>query len=905
MIKLPSLYLSLFLVSVLCSTAVGQSTLSNKIVITLTENGGQWKIEGKNTIQIVNRSAAEIGTFRLLLQPEANEPSSLPLRIGALEATRHFRILATDPAEMRIGLFPALKPGESIIVTIPFEAMITSTPRPWGSFISRIDGHVVILARHYYPQIKFSDGSGEPISAVTQSLSILVPDSLTIVAGGSGQARSKKSLDRDEYRISGQDAADMAFIAAGKMDEETLAEADCSIKHIRFRDHENEKTSLVKDIKQTIVYYGNVLGPPPRSEILLISHPELPARAMSYPGLIIYRPDLMDNHAMSHEIARQWFGFQSVKDGWLRRSLADYLAWKYDATRNNPGGSILKQESYWKSLWWNYRTMSPEEWMRLMTEILGNRIHYPKYNPGKTTTWESRAHEYSQYIVGSHALQLLEHSIGTDAMELLLRQYLLAETTGEVTIDTFIDLVRAVSSPSEAEKFRLALTTNIQPDIRILKVEEVEEGPHQWRTKISLAYNGDWVIPVDALIITARDSIRRTELRLKKNVELVITSTTRVEQVIIDPDNHLYDSNRFNNRWPRRISLHPIIGRPSWDVYSVYYRPRLFKDWRHDWRIGIRVSGGLGLNLMPILPALFQNNFDLDLTFSLETPQYNWGGRLAYRTPLSSIHLTYWEFVTDYEYPRNRQILSIVNYLGEPSYFFTSGKSYYQRLTTQIKRVEYTATDADGWWDRGIQYWLGEEYQRFFYSEKYRYVLQGFGLVGQSIQGRKKWNLSRFTLAADGEIHAWDRVIVRGHLESGFVWDPRRGNDLRYRLQYLPRIWKERKDFVPLFRGFVSQSEVWWDTVMGSGLSLGYESNLPIWPMVYADYTLVSNEQGSIFRRLDRIEDQSGEYFAAGIGIESQSLVEMGLYFPLWLSDPPEGEDHWGPRIIVQWGFYF
>ncbi len=878
------------------------------------------EIIGKNSVHISNSWDQPLGELYFRLTPNARETG---LSLESVEATRDIRISGEKTPYLQLGLFPALKPGEHIIIDFQFSTRIAPSKDPMLSQIRQDSSSIQVLAQHFYPTLECFHNNGwmkdhhnvsigYPQAKGDYNVDITVPEDMDVVSGSRENEVTSKPVRRKSYRFVETNVNEFAFIAST---ETEMIESEDSPFLLRAAVTGKNQQPVLKNALKMIdpvlhVYHG-WLGDFPKNELTVVAFQDLPARVISWKNLIVFHPVLLDEPTISHELARQWFGFYvgatEPNEIWLNESLAEFYVWRYEQRMlDETKKEIQNQTNVFKQLRFRYRHMTRDEWMRVILEVMGDRVDYPKFEPGKHTRWETSSHLYSQYVVGSHALQILEHTVGSDVMDEIVDLYLSRYKYGYAATDDFIDIVKEICGKGTADNFRLALTTNIRPDFQIRSVEGEEKSPHQWETKVTTEYDGDWSIPVDALAITTtNDSLRIKQVNMAENKSLVFTSKDPIKLILIDPENKMYDANRFNNRWPRRLIFRPLLGRPSWDVYSISYRPRFYKDWLQHWRLGLRISGGLGLNLMPIMPALFQNRFNLDITFSTGMPENNWGGNFSYSTPLSSIHRIYWKTMIDYTWPRNRQILSLIDYIGEPSYYLTSGVSRYNRFVTEIQRVEYTDTLTYGWWDRGIQYRIIEEFKRFYYSGDRRYMIQVFGLLAHSLRDKEAFNSSRFTLAADGEQHLWDWIIARGHVEFGFTWDKSSEDILRYRLQYLPRIWKDRRDIVPLYRGFVKNPDLWWNTVAGSGFSFGYETDWFAWPMIYMDLAFVSEESGSVADRLQSLTTSINGFMAGGIGIESQSLFELGVYFPVWLSHPPEGESFWYPRMILQWGYYF
>ncbi len=448
----------------------------------------------------------------------------------------------------------------------------------------------------------------------------------------------------------------------------------------------------------------------------------------------------------------------------------------------------------------------------------------------------------------------------------------------------------------------MALTTNLRTDLKIESVESTYNKNRTWQSIVRTTFQGDWIVPVDVLIVTdIGDSTLLEKVWVEKDGVLELTTNSSIAIVELDPYKQIFDSNRFNNRWPRQITLQPEYGLPTWETYQVYYRPKLKKDWRGNWRTGIYFSGGLGINLMPIMPAFYQNLFDLEITFSTEIPNHNWGGRFNYRTPLKSTTNLYWSLEVGLEYPKNWSKISLVSYIGETSYLATHGKSSFSRLITTLSSTEYTAADSGDWWSVGKNLILKEEWTLFSYSPSQRYLIEIHALGG--IQDKNEFYNIGFS--SDFETHNIERFVIHLHCEAGFVWDDRESNELAYRLLFIPKVWQQREGQIPLFRGVAVDEKYWNKNIFSVGFNLGLETNTIAWPMIYVDGAVTNNNIGTLPGRIDQLSKSKDVFIAAGVGLESQTMMEIGLYFPFWVSHPTKGEEHFALRVLMQWGFYF
>ncbi|NOZ03896.1 MAG: M1 family metallopeptidase [FCB group bacterium] len=890
-----------------------------------TKESPAW-IEGVNHVTITNRWDRPLG--EVYFHNNANgfynprDDKTPRTIIGKVQSTRLGKVMDTEKVTMKIGLFPALKPGESVLIDIPFVTKIAQTPGPFFPTVGSRGDTTIYNLIYFYPVLEFFHADGwhvqnhggkeNPHSNLAE-YEVALTSPREYVVGTSAHLLNTDTLRNGSLKrkYSYPRAVSFSAVLSKRFRKRDLNISGIDISLLYTPGQAHNVKNLISDLEDLLPYYTEQFGPCPNDKLTITMGYSLNSRALSTANYIVLQENMDSFRALAHELAHQWFGNAINADEsyetWLNESFAEYGVWLYKQSKlNEKNGRSLKPELNLFDFWSDLRSMTTDDWIRLVHNVIGDQALPPVYQPGKQTDWESQAYAYSRYIVGNHALQMLQSSIGDSLMQAIIRTYTRENTWKTVNTETFISVVQRLAGKMIADNFRLALTTNIRPDIKITAVDVKKNSRRQWLTTVKTAYEGDWLLPVDIRVITAAgDTIFRKQIRLTQQKTLHFTTSTPVVSVELDPDKKMFDSNRYNNRWPRRFTFQPIYGLPSWEVYKLYYRPRVIKDWQNNWRYGIRLSGGLGLNLMPFLPAFFQNTFDLDITFSTGLVNHNWGGRFIYRTPLKSVDLTYWEFRASYEYPRNRQILSLITYLGKPSYYVANGRSAYKRLTTQLVRTEYSEADSNSWWNKGQTLTINESFIRFFYSPDKRSVVHLSLIAGQSLKRAKRDIFYRIASSLDYERHDLDRIILRLHGESGFVWDDRPSNTLRYQLRYVPRIWKEREDFIPLFRGFANVGENWWNSVVSLGMSAGWETNFMVWPMIYIDGAMVETTAKSIVDRVVALSRFDPLYLAVGLGLESQTLIEVGLYFPFWVSHPPNGEENFAFRAIMQWGFYF
>ncbi len=874
-------------------------------------------IEGINHVRIVNNTKDELK--QLYFHNASNySASKAPLtEISEVRCSHTGHISGQDSLVLKIGLFPAVKQGETVIIDIPFKTFFTSSGNPHLPAYGARKDTTTYNAINFYPVLEYyyTDGwhpelytkSIKPYTQFAQyKVDLTIPKDFMV--GVSGNVIKQNELETGHLKYSFKDDFTLscsALIVQG-MHKTELNISGVQVEIIAPKTQTKRVQKTAEHLQALIPFYEQRFGNALMDKLVIGSGYSLGTHAVTNGNYIIFQGHIDIEHVLDHEMAHQWFDYSiqadEYRDVWLNESFAEYASWLFAQSQKDEADPFTFTDPLPDiNIWSDIKTMDTEDWTRFLMDVIGEKSLPPVYQPGKQINWETVANIYSKYIVGNHALQNLQATVGDSVMRNIMFNYCLLFKGKTTNTEDFIVVVEQHSEKEIADNFRLALTTNISPDLEIKNVDS-QFKHRQWHNQIITSFEGSWIMPVDILIITENgDSTLLKQVDIKTNKTINLATSSPAVSVILDPRKKLFDDNRFNNRWPRRVSLQPDYGLPSWETYKVYYRPKLKRDWRGNWRTGVKFSGGLGINLMPIMPAFYQNLFDFEITFSIGVPKHNWGGKINYRTPLESTANTFWELEKGYEYPKKWTKLSFNNYFGEPKYLAVQGESYYSRLTSTISSTEYIASDSSAWWTTGQSVKLKEKWTIFSYSATQRYLVETHLLYGF----QEEVSFYNFGISADVETHKFEGFIIRLHSEAGFVWDERAGNELDYRLLYVPKVWQQREGRIPLFRGVASDEKEWHDNILSGGVSVGFETEAAAWPMVYIDGAIISDKKGTLLERIDQLNRSDKVYISAGIGLESQTIMEIGLYFPVWVSHPVGGEDNFTLRMLMQWGFYF
>jgi len=574
---------------------------------------------------------------------------------------------------------------------------------------------VVYNGVHFYPVLDYFGDKGwlNPDQETVQSnfsfykISLTIPDEFEI--GSSIKVLKQKTLSTGhiQYTLEEKSVPDFSVVIYRHLNKTSFLVSNMEVEIIAPTNQFVLVNKVKERLEKIIPFYENYFGQTTSDKLVISTGYSLDAPALSLSNYIIFQDKIDAGLILDHEVAHQWFGnsiqTNERKEKWLNESLAEFAGWLFSGVqKNNKIGFKISDPIPRINITDEVKKMSGEDWAKLLREIIGDNSLPPVYEPGKQLQWEDAANIYSQYIVGNHALQILHTTIGDSKMRAIMKDYYYSYRQKSSGTENFIETIQKHTNRNIADNFRLVLTTNLRPDLIIEDVKNSYNKNRTWENRISTTYQGKWILPVDILIVTEKgDSTLLKKVSIEQESVIELTTKSPIVLVEMDPYKRVFDTNRFNNRWPRQIALQPEYGLPKWETYEVYYRPKLKRDWQGNWRAGINFSGGLGINLLPIMPAFYQNLFELEVTFSTGMPSHNWGGRLNYRTPLKSTKNLYWSFETGHEYPKSWSKISLVNYIGETSYLAIHGKSSYSRLTTTLSSTEYTVADSGDWWEKG------------------------------------------------------------------------------------------------------------------------------------------------------------------------------------------------------------
>jgi hypothetical protein len=338
-------------------------------------------------------------------------------------------------------LAQALQPGESIVVSLPFESSI---PREMGGnygLYGYFDG--ILVLDGFYPLLAIYD-HGEWHTNITSpngdikyeemslySITAELPVGLKVIS--TGQITTEKKNSKTQ----------ILTIAAGPVREFYLAASEAFVSRERTWQGVTLRSTGLQGSEEAIDYaldvseeamksYSTRFGQYPYTELDVISTP-MQALGMEYPGVSTIATGLYDltgttqgtsnriylDTVVAHEIGHQWFfnlvGNDQIEEPWLDEALTQYAV------------KLYYEDTYGESAAQSYTDSWDARWSRV--NFADTPIGLPSYE------YDPQSYGSIVYGRGPLFLEALESTLGRDifakAMKTYFEKYEWQIATGE------------------------------------------------------------------------------------------------------------------------------------------------------------------------------------------------------------------------------------------------------------------------------------------------------------------------------------------------------------------------------------------------------------------------------------------------------------------------------------------
>jgi len=257
-------------------------------------------------------------------------------------------LYTANRSAMYVPLRPALAPGETVHVTMEFQAILPTDTRSGYAVFTYADG--VYALAGFYPTIPVYDAQGwnaevaSPYGDVTFTdtsfyrVQITVPVDLVVVSSGQTVEVTGKGDGTRSWTAVAGPMRD--FYIAMSQDYQLLYDFVDGIRiNSYYRSGQAEGGQLaLRYARDAVHIFNQLFGPYPYTELDIVPTPTN-AGGIEYPGAIVTAQSLYPEKSeylelvVAHEVAHQWWyglvGSDQVDAPWMDEALTNYCAYVY------------------------------------------------------------------------------------------------------------------------------------------------------------------------------------------------------------------------------------------------------------------------------------------------------------------------------------------------------------------------------------------------------------------------------------------------------------------------------------------------------------------------------------------------------------------------------------------------
>ncbi|MGC8963441.1 MAG: M1 family aminopeptidase [Candidatus Bipolaricaulaceae bacterium] len=418
---------------------------------------------------------------------------------------------------------------------------------------------------------------------------------------------------------------------------------------------------------EILSWYEERFGPYPHERIILAEHPTDQGVAMTAEGIVFLprwffaRENLTASgtltrlgiYILAHELAHLWWGIGVGVDfdaeNWLSEGLAQFLSlsW-YEEKFGDEGGNLFVFDKKGIGEELVDYALGFVNLREHLTELPYLQLFFQGFDEAVVKpTREVRYDQVSSarlYDKGYLVLRALAHLLGEERFQGALRR-IAGEYRGKrLSVQDFELLLSQESGQDLSQFFADWVFGEAWADYGIsgARQEPEKEG---YKTELYLTYRGTGILPVPI-------ELRGPEGK-KKGILWTPTGSSAetiqvlldfpLEEVVLDPKHHVLDTDRLNNRWPRRYVLALkndlpldgyLVSAGSNGAFSLRYLDRFgFSVYPQELRVEGFVNFGRDWSLSAW--AAVENTLLGALTFT----------KNLWRTPRTGSTAAFWENV--------------------------------------------------------------------------------------------------------------------------------------------------------------------------------------------------------------------------------------------------------------------
>ncbi|NIR52148.1 hypothetical protein GWO43_26455 [candidate division KSB1 bacterium] len=636
---------------------------------------------------------------------------------------------------------------------------------------------------------------------------------------------------------------------------------------------------------------------------------------VGYPMMVLLRgeDEFETSYILSSMFVPGIVASNGVKESWLAKGLRVYMGKSFAETLYGERGYDIKEAQ--EDMNWFEKQYPLPTLDQLLRNISRLYMESGQDEPIANTIYGYKGPVgtiFNAYLKADLFYEMLRYVVGDSVFKASTREFIRRHAFTHIQEEDLQNVFEDTYGEDLDWFFNQWLRDTPVVDYAKGKVEKRKREDDTWITKVEIKRKGDGIMPVEVELDLGdgQKVVKRWHGKVESGT-VVFETEEKPNNVTVDPQDRIMDSNQLNNR-PLRLEFRPdwpllkYIHMPG-DVLLVLWRPAIDYNDHDSFRLGFRTRSSY---------RAFYHNLTLKFMFGIESRELD--AKVAYNHPLTRQNLFNRYYLMVRKNEGRFEADAHLSFRGSSGILVRSGRSLeiglnYSSLLNDAYTFREVANDTgtfkfDEWEDKDIllAYAEGRIQQSLGAMEGEARVRLASSLPGGDAQFTKL--SGRLLLSAEG---FGLQGKVRGNLATSFGPDRLPFQD-QFRAEGAAARERFQNDIVKTGEAWSSFSRRY---VEGGGYLKGY-AGIPLPAERYATLNLELGLDKTFwlfklfgFYDTGRIwptrSSASVARSDAGLGLsflfEELQLFggNLGLfsdfgakvYFPLWLSDPLPGEE--------------